>query len=177
HVPSHVLANRYGDCKDTSQLLAVMLREAGVKVELATLGALDDGQVLEAVPSPWGTHAILLVTIGEEKHWIDTTSSLADWDFLPRTARNRLCHLVDDQGNIRHERTPPSRSSANRTEQKTTIWVGADGSARGERTVVSHGSAGITQRDSLLEVPTGERRRQVAAELQDSNSRTHLLRL
>src|SRR5262249_29187505 len=58
HPPALILANRYGDCKDTSQLLAVMLREAGIQVELATLGARDDGQVIEAVPSPWGTHAI-----------------------------------------------------------------------------------------------------------------------
>ena len=50
-----------------------MLNEAGIKVELATLGALDDGQVLEAVPSPWGTHAILLATIDGKEHWIDTT--------------------------------------------------------------------------------------------------------
>jgi transglutaminase-like putative cysteine protease len=53
HSPGTVLANRYGDCKDTSQMLAVMLRQAGIQVELATLGPLDDGQVLEEVPSPW----------------------------------------------------------------------------------------------------------------------------
>src|SRR5262249_29873513 len=47
--PARVLANRYGDCKDQSQLLAVMLREAGVPVELVTLGVLDDGQVLPEV--------------------------------------------------------------------------------------------------------------------------------
>jgi transglutaminase-like putative cysteine protease len=50
HLPTQILTNRYGDCKDTSQLLAVMLREAGIKVELATLGALDDGQVMESAP-------------------------------------------------------------------------------------------------------------------------------
>jgi tetratricopeptide (TPR) repeat protein len=177
HTPSLVAANRFGDCKDTSQMLAVMLREAGLKVELATLGAADDGQVIEDVPSPWGTHAILLVTIGKAKHWIDTTSSLSDWDFLPRDDRNRLCYLVDDKGNVRLEKTPPSTAGANRIEQTTQIWVGSDGSARGERAVVSYGSAALTQRDAFLEVPSGERRRQVASELQDSNSRTRLVRL
>ncbi len=38
HPPANVLSNRYGDCKDTSQMLAVMLREAGLRVELGTLG-------------------------------------------------------------------------------------------------------------------------------------------
>src|SRR5262249_21140759 len=32
HMPEEVMANRYGDCKDTSQLLATLLREAGIQV-------------------------------------------------------------------------------------------------------------------------------------------------
>src|SRR5260370_20793285 len=131
--PSQVFANRFGDCKDTSQLLAVMLREAGLKVELATLGAYDDGQVLEGVPSPWGTHAILLVTIDGQPHWIDTTASLAGWDFLPHDDRDRLCYVVDDQGAIRLVRTPPLAIGENRFEHTTHVPVGADGSPRSDR--------------------------------------------
>ncbi len=170
HPPATVLANRYGDCKDTSQMLAVMLREAGIAVELATLGVQDDGQVLEDVPSPWGTHAILLATIAGKQHWIDTTSSLAGWDFLPRDDRDRLCYLVDDKGKIRRLRTPALTPAENRYDQTTQLWIGADGSSRGERTVRAYGSAALSQRDLYLEVPPGERRRQVAGELLDSNS-------
>jgi tetratricopeptide (TPR) repeat protein len=177
HPPAFVLANRYGDCKDTSQLLAVMLREAGIPVELATLGARDDGQVIESVPSPWGSHAILLATIDCKPHWIDTTSSLAGWDFLPRDDRDRLCYLVDAKGTTRLVRTPPLTAEGNCIEQTTEIWIGADGSSRCARVVVSHGSAALGQRDTFLEVPEGERRRQVTAELQDANSRTRLVRL
>ncbi len=96
HPPWQVYTNRFGDCKDTSQMLAVMLREAGIKVELATLGTFDDGQILDKVPSPWGTHAILLATIDGKEHWVDTTSSLSGWDLLPRDDRDRVCYLVDD---------------------------------------------------------------------------------
>ena len=177
HAPAAVVANRFGDCKDTSQLLAVMLREAGLHVELATLGAQDDGQVVESVPSPWGTHAILLVTIGGKQHWIDTTASLAGWDFLPRDDRNRLCYVVDDQGAIRLVRTPGLSAQDNRIEQTTHVWIGAAGSSRGERVSISHGSAAMGQRDTFLEVPAGERRRQVTTELQDANSRTRLIHL
>ena len=38
HLPDQVLANRYGDCKDQAQLLAVMLKEIGLPVWLVTLG-------------------------------------------------------------------------------------------------------------------------------------------
>jgi tetratricopeptide (TPR) repeat protein len=177
HSPSLVLSNRYGDCKDTSQMLAVMLRAAGIKVELATLGSLDDGQILESVPSPWGSHAILLVTIEGKQHWIDTTSSFAGWDFLPRDDRDRLCYVVDSDGAIRLVRTPPLSADGNRIEQTTEIWVGSNGSSRCERVSVYFGSGAMGQRDNLLEVPIGERRRQIASELHDSNSRTHLIQL
>ncbi len=175
HPPAVVLSNRYGDCKDTSQMLAVLLREARLDVELATLGSLDDGQVIESVPSPWGTHAILLVTIDGKPHWIDTTSSLAGWDFLPREDRDRLCYIVNSKGGIRRVRTPSLMASGNRTEQTTEVWIGADGSTRCEREAVFYGSAAMGQRDNLLEVPVGERRRQLASALQDANSRTHLI--
>ncbi len=177
HPPAHVFGNRFGDCKDTSQLLAVMLREAGLKVELATLGAYDDGQVLEAVPSPWGTHAILLVTIAGQSHWIDTTASLAGWDFLPHDDRDRLCYIVDEAGHIRLVRTPALNIEENRFDHTTNIFIGADGSSRCERSVTTYGSAAMGQRDNFLEVPNGERRRLVTSELQDANSRSRLLKL
>ncbi len=177
HRPSEILANRYGDCKDTSQLLAVMLREAGVKVELATLGARDDGQVLEAVPSPWGTHAILVATIAGKEHWIDTTSSLAGWDFLPHDDHDRLCYIVDDKGAIRLERTPALTADDNRIVQATNVYVASDGSSRCERDVTAFGHAALVERDAYLEVPVGECRRQVAAELQDANSKARLIHL
>jgi tetratricopeptide (TPR) repeat protein len=174
--PARVLANRYGDCKDSTQLLAVMLKEAGVPVALATLGARDDGQVIESVPSPLGTHAILLVTIDGRYHWIDTTTSLCGWDFLPRDDRDRLCYVTDDNS-IRLIRTPPLTASDNRYEQTTIVSVGADGSTRSERSVLYHGLAAQARRDDWYEVPAGERRRLVTAELQDANSRTRLVRL
>jgi len=51
HLPSQVCANRFGDCKDGSQLLAVMMRRAGIKAELVTINTLDHGQILPDVPS------------------------------------------------------------------------------------------------------------------------------
>jgi tetratricopeptide (TPR) repeat protein/transglutaminase-like putative cysteine protease len=177
HPPAEVLANRFGDCKDTSQLLAVMFREAGISVALVTLGAQDDGQIEESVPSPWGTHAILQATIDGRKHWVDTTSSLSGWDMLPRDDRNRLCYVVDDKGHLTLERTPPMAPDDYRIEQTTTVWVAPDGSSRCDRTAVYSGAAAAAQRDNFLEVPAGERRRLVTADLQDANSRTRLLHL
>src|SRR5581483_9116454 len=121
---------------------------------LATLGTLDDGQVLEDVPSPWGTHAILLVNIDGADHWIDTTLTHAGWDFLPR------------EGELKLQRTPPYTYQDYRVEQTTHVTVLPDGSSRCRREAVYHGSAAYQRRENWLDVPPGERRRLLAAELQ-----------
>lgn len=176
HQPALVLTNRYGDCKDTSQLLAVMMKEAGIPVALATLGTLDDGQVLESVPSPWGTHAILLVTVDGKEHWVDTTASLAAWDYLPRDDRNRLCYVVDDK-ELRLVRTPRLTPEQNRTVVHTKLTVASDGSSKSERHTESYGAAAHLGRSEWVDVPSGERRRGMASELQNAQSKARLLRL
>jgi tetratricopeptide (TPR) repeat protein/transglutaminase-like putative cysteine protease len=176
HTPEQVFANRFGDCKDQAQLLAVMLREAGLPVWLVTLGVQDDGQVLPEVPSPWGTHGILMVPLDGREHWIDTTATNAAWDFLPPEARDRACYLTRDAA-IRLARTPPMTCEANRYVQTTRVWARPDGGTHSRRTLAYHGQAAIGRRGAWLEAPPGERRRQMAAALQDANARTRLASL
>lgn len=176
HAPAVVLANRYGDCKDQSQLLAVMLREAGLPVGLVTLGTLGEGQILEQVPSPWGSHAIVLVCLDGKEHWIDSTVSLGAWNYLPRDDRDRVCYVTDEQG-LRLKRTPASIPENNRIEQTTILTVAADGSSHSQRTCTYQGAAALAQRDEWMEVPPGERRRLMTSELQNANSKARLRRL
>jgi tetratricopeptide (TPR) repeat protein/transglutaminase-like putative cysteine protease len=171
--PAQALANLFGDCKDQAQLLAVMLREAGLEVHLVTLGVQDDGQILPEVPSPWGTHAILLVRIDRREHWIDTTATNSAWDFLPPEARDRVCYVTRD-GKIQLLRTPPLTCEENRFQQTTRVWVRPDGGTFCRRVASYHSQAAVVRRGAWLESPLGDRRRQMAAALQDANSRTRL---
>jgi tetratricopeptide (TPR) repeat protein len=176
HLPHQVLSNLYGDCKDQAQLLAVMLKEIGLPVWLVTLGTLDDGQVLPEVPSPWGSHAILLTKIDGKDHWIDTTVSLAAWDFLPRGDRERQVYLTQDKSLIL-AKTPDFTYKDYRIEQITYVNIQADGSSKCRREVEYHGASAWSRRDKYAEVPPGERRRTVTAELQDAYSKAKLLSL
>ncbi len=176
HLPHQVLGNRFGDCKDQAQLLAVMLREIGVPVWLVTLGTLDDGQVLQEVPSPWGTHAILHAQIDGRDVWIDTTISLAAWDFLPRTDRDRLAYLTRD-ADIKLVRTPPFTASDFRVEQTTKMAILSDGTSRSQRVASHFAGSAWARRENWLEVPAGERRKTFVSELQDANAKTKLLDL
>jgi tetratricopeptide (TPR) repeat protein len=176
HLPHQVLANLYGDCKDQAQLLAVMLREIGLPVWLVTLGTTDDGQVMPEVPSPWGSHAILLTEIDGKDYWIDTTVSLAAWDFLPRSDRDRQTYVTRN-GELKLMKTPPFTYKDYRIEQTTYVTILPDGTSRCKREASYHHSSGWTKRDRWLEVPPGERRRVIIAELQDAHSKAKLLSL
>jgi tetratricopeptide (TPR) repeat protein len=172
-LPGRVLANRYGDCKDQSQLLAVMLRQAGIQVELVTLGTLDDGQIVPEVPMPWGTHAILLATIDGKQYWIDSTVTHAAWDFLPRDDRDRVVYVTSN-GSVRLLRTPPLTAADHRYEQTTHVQVLPDGTTVQTRQASYHGTPALVQRDTWFETAPGERKRLLTAELQDANSHTKL---
>jgi len=177
HLPHLVLQNRAGDCKDSSQLLAVLLREVGIASELATLGALDDGQIDPTVPSPWGTHAILAVLIAGKIHWVDTTARQCRWDELPKEDCDRLAYLTDEKGKLRLLRTPKLTSEQHRTEAVTEVWIDDEGNTRNRRLWTFHGHAALTQRYRYAEVPEGERRRLMTSTLQDANSRSRLIKL
>lgn len=174
HLPHQVLNQLFGDCKDQSQLLAVMLREIGLPVWLVTLGARDDGQIVTDVPSPWGTHAILLTQIDGKDYWIDTTISMAAWDFLPRSDRDRHVY-VTKEAELKLLKTPAFTHKDYRIEQTTHVTVLPDGTSRFKRESTYHHSAAWSRRDRLLDVAPGERRRFITAELQDADSKSKLL--
>ena len=176
HEPKRVLANLYGDCKDQTQLLAVMLKEVGLDPWLVTIGALDDGQIAPEVPSPWGSHALLMVPIEGKQYWIDTTVSQAPWDYLPKADRGRQAYLTRGK-ELKLLRTPPLIYRDNRFEQTTVVTVRPDGTSHCRRGLTFHGASALHRRDQWLEVPLGERRRLMTVELQDANPRSRLLQL
>lgn len=175
HSPGEVLANRHGDCKDTAQLLVLLLKHAGLSAELASLGVKGDGQVDEGIPSPWATHALVLVTLpeneslgtGSQRRWIDTTEDLSGWDQLNELDAGRLCYLVGPKGNCRLERTPEARAQDCQWVIQNRMKVRADGSASLTRVVTATGEAAVSYRDAFLEEPPVRRKRYLEEQLQD----------
>lgn len=166
HPPARVLAHRYGDCKDTAHLLAVLLREAGLQAGVATLGVRGDGQIHEAVPSPWGSHALCVVTIDGEDHWIDTTAQMLGWDVLPKDDRDRACYITDGK-TIRMTRTPALTPPENTAVQTNVVSIKTDGTIQVERVAEYRGLAAWDKRDDFVDVPAVDQRRIVAADLTD----------
>jgi transglutaminase-like putative cysteine protease len=173
HPPTRVLTHRYGDCKDTAHLLAVMARQAGLHAGVATLGVRGDGQVNEAVPCPWGSHALCVITIDGEDHFVDTTAEMIGWDVLPKDDRDRSCYITDETS-IRLTHTPPLTPAENATVQSTHVTVGTDGSLKADRSAEYRGLAAWNKRDDFVDTPAAERRRLAVADLVDAYPKAKL---
>jgi tetratricopeptide (TPR) repeat protein len=174
--PGRVFSCRYGDCKDQSQLLAVLLREAGVKAGVAIISWADSGDIRESFPSPWGNHAIVLATIDGAEQWIDPVYSHAAWDVLPPQDCDRLCFVMDESGPVRLVRTPKLRPEQNRAERTTRVRVARDGSARGEREIIYRGVQACNRRTELLALSESARRENLLSEIQDLHEGAKLLK-
>jgi tetratricopeptide (TPR) repeat protein len=175
--PQRVVTARYGDCKDQSQLLAVMLREAGVKAGVAIISWADNGDILESFPSPRANHAIVLVTVNGQDRWIDPVFSHAAWDVLVPEDCDRLCFVMDEKGPVRLVRTPKLRPEQNRVEQTTKVKVTRDGSAHCEREVIHRGVAAARERDSLLSATEAARKERLLPDLQEFHAQARITKL
>lgn len=76
HQPADVLAQRWGDCKDKSFLLAALLRELGVEAYPALVNTKLRHELDAQLPSPFlFDHVITQVIANGKTYWVDGTLS------------------------------------------------------------------------------------------------------
>jgi transglutaminase-like putative cysteine protease len=74
HSPETVYAQRYGDCKDKSFMLALMLNELGIESKPALVSTENGYTLGEMLPNPWAfDHCIVQFTHNDSTYWIDPT--------------------------------------------------------------------------------------------------------
>ncbi len=95
--PGETLTRQYGDCKDKSTLLTVLLRDAGIPAHLALLDAGPGRDVMPSLPGLGRfDHAIVYVPAGsgEGEVWIDATAKHARIGQLPAADQDRWALVV-----------------------------------------------------------------------------------
>ncbi len=72
--PDEVLLNRYGDCKDKSLLLKYLLEKMGIRSTPCLVNTRLQHKIADNLPNYSAfNHAILMVTLGDKKYWLDPT--------------------------------------------------------------------------------------------------------
>ncbi|KAF1697748.1 DUF3857 domain-containing protein [Pseudoxanthomonas koreensis] len=72
--PELVAKRRFGDCKDKSQLLVALLREAGIRAEPVLVNTALRARTAERLPSPLAfDHVVVRAHLPQGEAWIDAT--------------------------------------------------------------------------------------------------------
>lgn len=77
HHPNEVFKARYGDCKDKSYLLVILLRKLGFTASIALVNTYLNARIADYPPSPINfNHAIVVIEYQGKSIWVDPTISL-----------------------------------------------------------------------------------------------------
>lgn len=74
YTPVQVLSQRYGDCKDKTQLLVAILRRLGIEADPVLVSMQSRNGLIDLLPSPaLFDHAIVRAVIGGKPYFLDPT--------------------------------------------------------------------------------------------------------
>ncbi|MGL1894207.1 MAG: DUF3857 domain-containing protein [Spirochaetaceae bacterium] len=97
HTPNETIERKYGDCKDKAVLLQSILKEVGIKSNIALLKAGYGPDVPTEIPGiRHFNHAIVYLPKPFDI-WIDATSEFSRLGELPVSSSNRNALVIDDK--------------------------------------------------------------------------------
>jgi hypothetical protein len=95
HHPDQIFNQRFGDCKDKSYLLSVMLRKMGIEANPVFINTDFGKAVANWLPSPGDfDHVTVTVKINKDTYWFDPTISYQRGDIKNISYPNYQCGLV-----------------------------------------------------------------------------------
>lgn len=152
--PDKVLVRKYGDCKDKSTLLIVLLRAAGIPADPVLVLTADDGRTDPSFPTMNFNHMIVKARPADTAVvWLDPTVRYCAAGELPPNDQdiNVLVLNGDSSGAI--ERTPRTTCGQNGQRMAVTVNVQEDGSARFDISIAYRGIDAMRIRTRLAENP------------------------
>src|SRR5579872_152049 len=140
HAASDIFAKRYGDAKDTTNLLIAMLGAAGIHADPALLSPGSPVDLQTRLPSlQQFSHVIALARIDGRDVWLDPTADACPFGDIPAADRGAFA-LIAAVGSGAFKRIPPYEPRENGIEDHETLTLNEDGSAEMEDRVVMRGS-------------------------------------
>ena len=149
HEIPFILDNRMGDCKDHATLLQALLAARGID---STQALVNAGSLysLPKIPVVSSVNHVINYLPGLNV-FVDSTSQTTPFGMLPTSDIGKPVLLVD--GFRDGIKTPVPPIGSNRQYMKTTVTIGADGTAQGEIDISLNGVFAENARASLRHMP------------------------
>lgn len=156
HQPEEVFRNRFGDCKDKSYLLVMMLRKLGIEAWPAYVSTSNKGHVVDNAPSPFAfNHVIVKFHYKDSDYWVDPTINQQRGSLSLLCLPNYQKALVLDDKNSAFDEIPVSTSD--RVVIHENLWF-TDSTAEVKYEVKSlyYGNMANSKRSYHLSTPIAE---------------------
>lgn len=159
HPAADVLRNGYGDCKDKHTLLAAMLQVEGIESRPVLIHS--QRRELLDVPSPSQfDHMITMVPLAGDTLWLDATSGVAPFDFLPWNLRRKRALVASREAGTLL-RTPSESRIADVETIALTGRLTGTGRLAGRVVLEERGTPAMTLRGAFRQVPRSAREQAV----------------
>ncbi len=140
-------SNKYGDCKDKSSLLKVMLEEAGVEANLVLVRTRDLGTV-DRRPASMHVFNHAIVYVPSEDLYLDPTAEFNGTRELTPMDQGAQALIVEDGGEATMTMLPVDEAEDNRLRRELEVEITDEGTTtRGQ--VVARGQNAVHYRRSL----------------------------
>jgi len=127
--PAETVSRRYGTGLDKATLLVALLRQAGIRADLALIAVAHDRQVDPDLPEVNELdHSLVLARIGPRELWIDPIEDLSGPDQLRAATRGRNALVIADDTTALVT-TPAARAEDNRLRRVRTFTASEGGPA------------------------------------------------
>ena len=156
HHPADVIKNRFGDCKDKSYLLAVLLRKLGVEAWPAYVHTSARGHVIDNAPSPFAFNHVIVKFIWDDKvYWVDPTENQQKGNLQLVCMPDYQMALVLDEDSSSLEDIPVSQTD--RAVIREDLWfIDSISDVRYEVESIYYGNLANSKRSYHLGTPLPE---------------------
>ena len=154
---SFVAEKKYGDCKALSNYMVSLLKEAGIKANLAIIyGGKGFRELYEDFPKHYFNHVVVCVPNEKDTTWLECTSQTESAGYSGSFTGNRKALLITDDGG-KLVNTPSYSSADNLQIRKVNATIDENGNLTAD--VYTH-FTGMQQelQHSLLNDATAEQR-------------------
>lgn len=166
HMPAEVLENQYGDCKDMSCAVVMMLREKGIDARPALLLTRDAGITDTMLAAPRFNHMIVYVKTEDGDMWVDPTAAPCPATYLPYADRDvDVLVIKGKSGSWKH--TPATTPFVSSRTSVTTVSVDPAGPIHGRALITYSGDLGFGLKNRLAGKSAGDLSRAVEEEVRD----------
>jgi Flp pilus assembly protein TadD len=157
-----VLHNQYGDCKDKNTLLASLLEAEHLHTFSVLINSMR--KIDPDVPSPLQfNHVITLLSLGNDKIWMDTTTEVAPFRLISANLRKKQALVIPPDGTPHLEETPSEPGIPDTDSTQIAGKISDDGKLEGRVDWTMRGDLELSMRMWFRRIPSAQWQKSVEA--------------